>query len=101
MVSGDSQQKRTAMISGRVILLESSEATFDLDQFMQDDDVRLLGVDADGTGIAADEFRDVRVDIGRDVDLNVVSVIQRAIEETGPARPGSSDGALNSTRVAE
>ena len=50
---------------------ESSEASFDLDQLVQNDDVRFLGIDTDRTRLAADYVRDVSVDIGGDVDLHV------------------------------
>ena len=47
---------RPTRLSAWVFPLKTSEATFDLDQFVQNDDVPLLGVDADGTRLAADEF---------------------------------------------
>ncbi len=59
-------------VSDGVVLLDFGKTTFYFDQFVQDDDVCLFGIDADWAGFTTDEFRNVIVDVIWNGDFHAI-----------------------------
>ena len=66
-------------VSAGVLPLEAGETTFDLDQFVQNDDVSLLRIDTNGTRLATDEFSDLVINIILDIDLHEMDLLSECV----------------------